>query len=286
MKRFLRSGSFKMLVVIAVVIMAGILCASFSRNASSPITTAISTVFSPLQQLSATIAKGFSEVSSSFRSSTLYKAENVKLQEEIMEYRKQLADYNDMKKKIQAYEKFYGIKQKNPDYKFAYASVVSKDAADTYDSFVLNAGSNDGISVGDPVIYGDYVVGTVKKVNFSTCVVYSVLDPRVNIGAFESGTKEYGYVSGDEELYNSGLCKLSGLDTSTSVVNGGVVCTSGAGGVFPTGLIIGEVTAVKNDEITSSYYAEIKPYADPHKITDVFVITSFDGQGETEIIKD
>ena len=87
----------------------------------------------------------------------------------------------------------------------------------------------------------------VKKVNFSTCVVYTLIDPRVNIGALESATREYGYVSGDAALYKDGLCKLSGLDASTSVVGGGVVCTSGAGGVFPDGLLIGQVKAVHND---------------------------------------
>ena len=162
-------------------------------------------------------------------------------------------------------------------------SVISRDAADTYNSFVLNTGSKDGVEVGDPVIYGEYIVGIVRKVNYTTCVVYTVLDPRVNIGAFESATREYGYVSGDADLYKQGLCKLQGLDSSTSVVSGGIVCTSGAGGVFPDGLIIGEVPAVKNDDVSSAYYAEIKPFANVSEITDVFVITSFEGQGEGEI---
>lgn len=283
MKRFLRSGSFKTLAVIAVVVFLGIVCAAVSHNASSPFTSAVGAVFSPLQKLAASIADNLHDVSASFTSSAVYKEENDELRKEIEGYRKKLADYDDMKKKVDAYEEFYGIKQKNPDFEFSYGSVISKDAADVYESFVLNVGSKDGVAVGDPVIYGEYVVGIVKKVNFSTCVVYSVLDPRVNIGAFESGTREYGYVSGDDELYDSGLCKLYGLDSSTSIVSGGVVCTSGAGGVFPDGLIIGEVTAVKNDDVSASYYAEIKPFAQTSNISDVFVITSFEGQGEGEI---
>lgn len=283
MKRFFHSSSFKTLAVITAVILLGILCASFSHKASSPFTSFIGTIFSPLQKASATIAHSLGDVSASFKSSTLYRAENIELQKELEEYRKKLADYDEMKKKVEAYEEFYGVKQKNPDFKISYATVISKDAADAYDSFVLNTGSNDGVKVGDPVVYGDYVMGVVKKVNFTSCVVYSVLDPRVNIGAYESGTKEYGYVSGDEGLFSKGLCRLSGLDTSTSIVSGGIVCTSGAGGVFPNGLIIGEVSAIKNDEVSASYYAEIKPFADPDEISDVFVITSFEGQGESEI---
>ncbi|MBP3560773.1 MAG: rod shape-determining protein MreC [Clostridia bacterium] len=283
MKRFLRSSVFKNLIVIALVVMVGVVVASLSHNAASPVTTVIGTVFSPLQKLSSYIADNIDGLSASFRSSSVYIEENKALKKEIEEYRKQLTDYNELKNKVDAYEEFYGIKQQNPDYEFSYGSVISKDAADAYGSFVLDIGSKDGVKVDDPVIYGEYVVGVVKKVNYTTCVVYSVLDPRVNIGAFESGTREYGYVSGDAKLYKSGLCRLSGLDSSTSVVGGGIVCTSGAGGVFPNALIIGEVKAVHSDDVSSAYYAEIKPFINPDEITDVFVITSFEGQGEEDI---
>ncbi len=280
MKRFFRSKGFKNLVVIAVVIFLGVLAAAFTHDASSPITSALGTIFSPLQKLSAAISENLEELSVSFESASVYEEENKELKKELEEYRKQLADYNEMKKKVDSYEEFYGIKKQNPDFEFSYGSVLSRDAADAYGSFTLNVGSKDGVEVDDPVIYGEYVVGIVKKVNYSTCVVYTLIDPRVNIGALESATREYGYVSGDATLYKDGLCKLSGLDASTSVVGGGVVCTSGAGGVFPDGLLIGQVKAVQNDEVSSGFYAEIKPFAELSKISDVFVITSFEGQGE------
>ncbi|MBQ7116408.1 MAG: rod shape-determining protein MreC [Clostridia bacterium] len=280
MKRFFRSRGFKNLVVIAVVVFLGVLVAAFTHNASSPITSALGAVFSPLQKLSAAISENLGELSVSFESASVYAEENAQLKEELAEYRKKLADYNEMKKKVDSYEEFYGVKKQNPDFEFCYGSVVSRDAADAYGSFVLDMGSKDGVEVDDPVIYGEYVVGIVKKVNFSTCVVYTLIDPRVNIGALESGTREYGYVSGDSAMYKNGLCKLSGLDASTSVVGGGIVCTSGAGGVFPEGLLIGEIVSVHNDEISSGFYAQVKPFAELSKISDVFVITSFEGQGE------
>lgn len=280
MKRFFRSKGFKNLVVIAVVVFLGVLMAAFTHNASSPITSAIGTVFLPLQKLSAAISESLGELSFSFESASVYAEENAQLKEELAEYRKKLADYNEMKKKVDSYEEFYGVKKQNPDFEFCYGSVVSRDAADAYGSFVLNLGSKDGVEVDDPVIYGEYVVGIVKKVNFSTCVVYTLIDPRVNIGALESGTREYGYVSGDSAMYKDGLCKLSGLDASTSVVGGGIVCSSGAGGVFPEGLLIGEIVSVHDDEISSGFYAQVKPFAELSRISDVFVITSFEGQGE------
>lgn len=283
MKRFLQSDSFKRLVAIVAVILLGIICAAFSHNAASPFTTAMSVVFSPLQNLASSFSDEMTGLSASFTSSSVYLEEIEDLENQISEYRKQLADYEELKQKVTAYEEFYDIKVQNPDYQFAYGTVVSRDVADPYGSFVINAGSTSGIEVNDPVIYGDYVVGIVKKVNLSTSVVYTVLDPRVNIGAYESATREYGYVSGDSKLLKNGLCKLQGLDRSSSIVSGGVVCTSGSGGVFPHGLIIGEVDSVTSDKITTSTYATIKPYTDLNDLTDVFVITSFIGQGESDL---
>ena len=122
-----------------------------------------------------------------------------------------MADYEELKQKVVAYEEFYDIKVQNPDYQFAYGTVVSRDVADPYGSFVINAGSTSGIEINDPVIYGDYVVGIVKKVNLSTCVVYTLLDPRINIGAYESATREYGYVSGDSKLLKKVFVNCRGL---------------------------------------------------------------------------
>ena len=280
MKRFFRSQGFKNLVVVAVVVFLGVLTASLTHNASSPLTSALGTVFSPLQKLSATVSENLGELSVSFESASVYQQENEELKKELEKYRKKEAEYNEMKNKVESYEEFYGVKKQNPDFEFCYGSVLSRDAADAYGSFVLNAGSKDGVEVDDPVIYGEYVVGVVKKVNFSTCVVYTLIDPRVNIGALESGTREYGSISGDGSFFKDGLCKLSGLDASTSVVGGGIVCTSGAGGVFPDGLLIGEVVSVYDDDVSAGFYASVKPFADLSKISDVFVITSFEGQGE------
>ena len=280
MKRFLQSDSFKRLAAIVGVIFLGIICAAFSHNASSPFTTVLSTVFSPVQKLASSFSAELTGLSASFTSSSVYIEQIKELEEQIASYRKQLADYEELKQKVVAYEEFYDIKVQNPDYQFAYGTVVSRDVADPYGSFVINAGSTSGIEINDPVIYGDYVVGIV---NLSTCVVYTLLDPRINIGAYESATREYGYVSGDSKLLKKGLCKLQGLDRTSSIVSGGIVCTSGSGGVFPHGLIIGEIDSVTTDEITTSTYATIKPYSDLNELTDVFVITSFIGQGESDI---
>lgn len=54
--------------------------------------------------------------------------------------------------------------------------------------------------------------------------------------------------------------------------------TSGEG-IFPDGLIIGEIESIGSDEIDNSIYAVISPFVDFSEIKNVMVITDFDGQG-------
>ena len=77
-----------------------------------------------------------------------------------------------------------------------------------------------------------------------------------------------------------GILKLSGLERDTAVAEGGIVCTSGVGGVFPRGLIIGTVTTVQKEEGDISYYAEVKPEIEISEVQDAFVITDFEGKGD------
>ena len=149
-----------------------------------------------------------------------------------------------------------------------------------FGSFVLNCGAADGVSVGDPVISGEYLIGLVSEVTPTACTVLSVCDPKVSAAAYEIRTGETGYTGTTAKLGVSGKIKLSGLSRATAVAPGGIVCTSGVGGVYPRGLIIGTVTTVEKEEGDISYYAEIQPEIEIAEVQDAFVITDFEGKGD------
>ena len=71
MKRFLQSAGFKRLVAIVAVILLGIICAAFSHNASSPFTSAMSFIFTPIQQMASTFSDEMAGLSASFESSSV-----------------------------------------------------------------------------------------------------------------------------------------------------------------------------------------------------------------------
>lgn len=280
MKTFLKSTGFRILLAIAVVLLACLIAAATLADGTSPLTSAVSTVFSPLQSACSYISDQFDDFTGGFISADAYKDRVEELEQQVAEYQSKLVDYEKLQKQVESYEKFLGVKEKNPDFQFVAGTVIGRDSADAFGSFVLNCGSSDGVSVGDPVISGEYLIGLVSEVNLTSCVVLSVSDPKVSAAAYEIRSGETGYTQTTTKLGVEGLIKLSGLSRSTAVAPGGIVCTSGVGGVFPRGLIIGTVTVVEKEEGDISYYAEVKPEIEISEVQDAFVITDFEGKGD------
>ena len=147
-----------------------------------------------------------------------------------------------------------------------------------FGSFTINKGANDGIKVNDAVIYSEYLIGVVTEVNPTSAVVRSVFDPSVHVAAYEIRTGELGYTNATYDMAVKGTCALTGLNRNTAISKGGIVCTSGTGGIFPKDLIIGTVSLVKQSETDLSSYAIIAPPVNTKDIHDCFVITDFSEQ--------
>lgn len=281
MGEFFRSKKFKILACVVAALLVGTVFATVSHNGSSPVASVLSAAFSPVERFSSFIAEKTKDFKVHFRSAAFYAERVEELEEEVEKYQVQLVEYEQAKQKLAVYEEFLEIKEENPDFEFEDASIIARDSADMYYSFVISKGSNAGISVNDPVIYGKYLVGVVSSVKLNTAVIKTVLDPEVNAGAYDIQSREYGYVTTTNSLSADGKCMLPGLKKTTSITGGSVICTSGIGGIYPKDLIIGTVEEVLNDTQSVSVYAVINPGVEIADLQDVFVIKSFDGQGVT-----
>lgn len=283
MLQFFKSRKFKTFLLVICALLVGAVLAVAVRSSASPFTSAVGMVFSPVQKLSGFIADKIDWVKFSFEGSGTYLQEIERLEQKIAEYENKIVDYNEMEQKVESYETMLGVKEDNPDYVLERASIIGTDTADMFTSLIIDKGSNDDISVNDPVVYGNYLVGIVNKVHPSYSVVETILSPDLNISALESKTRETAYATTTIELSQQGRCMLSGLERTTSVTPGGIVVTSGIGGTYPKGIIIGTVSEIAESKYDLSDYAIIEPGVDVKEIEDIFVITDFEGQGIEEI---
>ncbi|MBE6813030.1 MAG: rod shape-determining protein MreC [Ruminococcaceae bacterium] len=275
MQSFFKSTKFRCILALCIALALGVMTAALTHDGTSPLTKAVSVVLTPLHSLSSALLEKTENFGAHFRFSGAYMKQIAELESQIADYRNQLVDYEKTLQKLESYEAFLDIQKNNTDFTYCAASVISRDGTDVYNSFTINKGSADGIAVGMPVVCGNYLVGSVRQVNPTSCTVHTVLNPSLAISAYEIRTGEEGFVTTDTALAMFGKCKLSRLHSDTAVGSGGIVCTSGLGGSYPRDLIIGTIQSIHNEETDISAYAVLEPGISITNILEVFVITSF-----------
>lgn len=283
MQQLLKSKRFKAFVCIIAALLLGVMLAAVTSSNSSPASSVFGIVMQPIQKLSATVSEKLSGLGLKFQSSGKYLEEIENLKKQLETYENELVDYEDTKNKLDSYASMLDIKEENPDYQLSPASIIGRDSLDAFYSFIIDKGSSDGVSVNDPVVYGSYVVGVVHSVKATYSVVWTILNPKVNISSIESRTRESGYTTTTAELSLDGKCMLSGLDKSTQISVGGIVSTSGIGGIYPKGLIIGRIVDITENDYDISLNAIIEPGVSITELEDIFVITDFKEQGISDI---
>ena len=232
MIRFLKSTAFKIFAVIAAALLAGSVFAVVSRSGSSPLTSVTSFVFGPVSKISSYVAAEFSKIPISFKSSSTLSKEVEALKKQVDNLTEQLVELEQLRNKNALYQEFLEIKEAHTDYVFAEAAIIGRDAADNLGTFTLDKGSSADISVNDPVIYGKYLVGVVASVTPTQCTVNTILNPKVNVSAYEVRTRDLGFVTSTVALARDGHCHMPGLSSSTAVTAGGIVCSLLGGSLF------------------------------------------------------
>lgn len=278
MRFFFKSRQFKIIAAVFCVVVIVSLTFGIIGSRMAPHTDVAGIIAAPFRSLAAKIKNGISDISSAYNDGNSLMLENAELKSKLDEMREKTADYEKLKEENDFYKDYLEIKEANPDFSFAAATLISRDTDDIYGSFLINKGKMSGISVYDPVITKSGVVGYISEVGTTTAKVKTVLSPEISIGALDNRTSDSGVVAGNADLALKKLCRISNLSRSCSVAIGDYIVTSGEG-IFPDGLLIGSIESIDSDKYNTSIYADIKPFVDFSNIRDVMVITSFDGQG-------
>ena len=275
MKDFMKSKSMKIfLSTVFVVIALAVFSNSIDTNMMS------STVNGLTYSLSKVTAAQSNEDK---RSIDEIRAENEKLKKENADLRAQLVDYYDTLTENSRLWKFYDLKKENPQYTLVPSMVLRRDSNDDFYSFTLDKGTTSDISVNDPVVSPNGVIGWVSEVDLNTCKVVTLLSPQTSIGAIDNKRHDTGVVSGNAKYCDKNLTTMQKLNADHKIKKGDIITTTGIGGLYPKGLIIGKVTDICYDTYNTSYYAVVEPYDEIKKLTELAIITDFTGQGEVLI---
>jgi len=148
------------------------------------------------------------------------------------------------------------------------AGIVAYNSARWTRTAVINKGSKDNISREMAVISPSGVVGRIADITPSTATVLLNTDPRSNIEAMVERTRVRAIAEGN----GKGGLILKYVRELDDVRVGDHVITSGFTGLFPKGLVIGEVTAVRKGRDNFFNHIEVTPAVDFKSLEDVLVV--------------
>lgn len=153
------------------------------------------------------------------------------------------------------------------EFKLLLAQVIGKDLVQ--DSLIINKGSKDGISKNFPVITQEKIlVGKIQEVYNNFSKVQLVSNKDISFDGKMSEAEIYGVVKGKGNF----KIELDFVPRDKEIKEGDLIVTSAIGGIFPAGILVGEIEKVKKDDIEPFQKAEVKPVFEIKNLDFLFII--------------
>ena len=241
----------------------------------------LKTVATPFEWCGTTVANAVNGFVGVFSEYDELKKENeeLKAQLEALEDDKYeisvLRDQNDWLKS------YLDVKSYIPDVNITDAVVIAREAGNYATVLTINKGYAHGIRKNMPVITEDGVFGSVSECGIDWAKVVSIVETASAVSVYSERTGVTGVVSGDTALRTDGYCIMTYIASNADIKVGDRIFTSGNGGIYPAGLLIGEVYEISADETTRTLSAVIKPSVDfknPEEITKLMIVMGYASQ--------
>ncbi|MBF0294585.1 MAG: rod shape-determining protein MreC [Magnetococcales bacterium] len=158
--------------------------------------------------------------------------------------------------------------QPEPGYRALAVRVVGDSSSAFARSFIVNAGRQDGVIVNAPMTVPNGLVGRVVRASGSAALVLSMLDLNSRIPVLIQRSRVRAISAGQ----NSPLLNLEYLPKDADIEIGDAVITSGTGGIFPKGLLVGRVVSLEAGEDGLFKRAVAQPMVDFDRIEEAHLL--------------
>lgn len=162
--------------------------------------------------------------------------------------------------------------------KLIAAHVIAHDVSSDYVGIRIDRGSDDGVQLGMGVISASGVVGRVHRVSPRHCDVMTLVDPASAIDGIIQRSRARGIVAGESKELT---CRMKYVDRLDDVAVNDAVLSTGFGGIFPKGLLIGYVSAVIPSSNGILQTVNLKSAVDIYRLEEVFVVIPSEQQQKT-----
>lgn len=201
------------------------------------------------------------------------------LKSNLSEYEKLDLENKELRAEIEELNKSLGIDFNLSEYEEIPATIISRNLNYWHNTISINKGELDGVSIGDAVVTNEGLVGRVITTSYLTSTIKllttDIYEEKISTAIF-SVDKEYGLIY----TYNQDKSRLliEGVSNTVTINIGDEVATSGLGGDFPSGILIGHVSAVETDAFDLAKTIYVQPSVDFDNLKYVTVLKRGDSK--------
>ncbi|PYG87288.1 rod shape-determining protein MreC [Ruminiclostridium sufflavum DSM 19573] len=262
-------------LIILIISLVLIVCIGLSVNSGSSVNwigNIISVPFSSVGKVLSYAGQQIEEGVALFDDVERLRAENKRLNETIDKFNNERTEYLRLKSENDDLKNVLKMRKDFEDFEFIGANVIAKDSGSFFNIFLADKGFTSGINNNMPVITSKGLVGKVTSSQPFSSKIISIIEDGSAASAIVAKTGDLVVVKGDSRFSKDGLCKIEYIPADLDLSQGDVIETSGMGGIYPKGIIIGTVKEVRQGESDLDKYAIIEPAVDLRRLTQVVIL--------------
>lgn len=264
-----------LIVIIAIVVLIAIL--SYALKTDKKLNTFESIVKDTVVEVQKVFYmpfKNFSSMISDYKSLKDVLKENKILKSNVEKIESLEAENTELKQEIEQLKDELNIEHVLSDYDYLNATVISRNSATWYNNLTIDKGSHNGIEEGMVVINSTGVIGKTTNVSTFSCDVKLITttdtNNKMSVTITSGDNRLTGVINGYD--YKTKWLEVEGISNTESVSVGDLVYTSGLGGVFPSGILVGKVANISTDVYDLSKIINVSPSANFSDINYVTVL--------------
>lgn len=192
--------------------------------------------------------------------------ENKNLKKEANQLRAEITKLKEIEKENQILREQLNFAQKT-DYKLLPAEIISRGEETFFSQVIVNRGEKDGVKKGAFVLSDGYLIGKVIEVYNHSAKIMLITSPQSSVGAMIQDSRVNGVIKGE---LGGGLV-MEMIPQNEMIRVGELVCTSGIGGDYPKGIIIGAIEEIKSKPDELFQKVSIKSPINFKKIELIFI---------------
>jgi len=277
LKNFLKNYGLWVLFAAAVVSVVLALMSVFSHT--SPLRNLVNVVVSPFRAAYVSTADWFNDKQKYYQDTTALEEENAALRRKLAELEAEIRQARLDSAENARLKELLGLQEERPDLTgdLETATVTEHTVSNWTATLTINRGSNSGLEVNDCVIdETGALVGLISEVGTNWATVLTLVDTDTSLGAQVFRTGDLGLAQGNFSLMGKNRLQLEFLPADAQLLGGDLVVTSGLGGYYPAGLVLGSVEEVQTASSGATSVAVLIPAVDFAALEEVFIIRSFD----------